>query len=345
MKWLYKITNTLSGKKYIGVTVDPERRWRQHKNKNTNCSVLKSAMNKYGNANFSFELIFYGEDTYVDQLEVEFIKEYETLAPNGYNITLGGDGGNLYCWKDEWNSLLGLDTDKNVAKKLRVPLDVVNSRRRGLKVPPYKDSLVVDWTSYIKILGTKPDPEIAKIIGVTPNRIYQKRKELGIPPYSSPPPSYHHPDELIRLLGTKSDKDLAEQFEVSFTSVYNKRISLSIPKFVPEQGHRKLIWDDNQQELLKDNTLTQSYVAKVLNVSVSTVVRYRKDHCVGRYVGKNKNGKTSFIPLEGEFLEDMLNSELSNKDISLKYNYKVSTVWAKRKSKKFLKIKEERGIE
>ena len=345
MKWLYKVTNTLSGKQYIGVTIEPERRWRQHKNRNTNCSVLKYAMNKYGNHNFTFELIFHGEDTYVDQLEVDFIKEYNTLTPDGYNVTLGGDGGTLYHWEDAWNSLLGKDTDSNISKRIGIPLDVVNSRRRGLSIPPYKDSLVVDWDESVELLGTKPDPEIAKILGVTPNRVYQKRKEFGIPPYGKSPPKYDHPEELLKLLGNKSDKDIAEQFEISFTSVYNKRVSLGITKYVPKQGHRKLLWDEKAEVLLKDNTLTQSYVAEALKVSVPTVARYRKCNNIGRYVGKNKNGKTNFIPLEGEFLEDMLNIELSNKEVSLKYNYKISTIWAKRKSKKFLKIKEERGIE
>lgn len=344
MKWLYRITNTVSGKQYIGVTIDPDRRWRQHRTKNTSSSALKCAIDSYGSDVFNFELLFYGEDRYVDTLEVEFIKDYNTVVPNGYNITLGGDGGNLYEWNDEWNKLLGTDTDKNIAKVVGLSLDVVSSRRKGLQIPPYKDSKLIDWKKHIEVLGTAPDIEIAKTLGVTANRVYQIRKEYGIAPFTPPPPTYTLPAGLISTLGKKSDTDLANEYEVSFTSVYNKRVSLGIDKFIPEEGHRKITWTKEQEILLKDTSKTQKEVAETLGVSVSSVGRYRKDNNVSRYTGKSTNGRLNFIPLEGEFLEDLLNSELSNKDLSLKYGYKTSTLWAKRKSKKFIKIKEEREV-
>lgn len=100
MGFIYKITNTISKKCYIGETVkpDPEKRWIQHKNtikRGIGCPALQDAVKKYGIDNFRFEilLICFDEDRY--KYEIEYIKKYNTLVPNGYNILEGGPGGSF----------------------------------------------------------------------------------------------------------------------------------------------------------------------------------------------------------------------------------------------------------
>ena len=62
MGYIYKITNIVSGKIYIGETklCDPQKRWLQHiaslKHKG-GCPALKDAMIKYGVENFKFDII------------------------------------------------------------------------------------------------------------------------------------------------------------------------------------------------------------------------------------------------------------------------------------------------
>jgi predicted GIY-YIG superfamily endonuclease len=53
MGYIYKITNTITNKCYIGETkqTDPERRWKKHKNaikKGIGCPALQDAVKKYG---------------------------------------------------------------------------------------------------------------------------------------------------------------------------------------------------------------------------------------------------------------------------------------------------------
>jgi group I intron endonuclease len=98
MGFIYKITNTITKKCYIGETVksDPEKRWIQHKNtikRGIGCPALQSAVIKHGIDNFKFEvlLICFDEDRF--KYEIEYIKKYNTLVPNGYNILEGGPGG------------------------------------------------------------------------------------------------------------------------------------------------------------------------------------------------------------------------------------------------------------
>lgn len=98
MGFIYKITNTKSGKVYIGETIqsDPEIRWRQHIrtiDKNKGCPALKDAIKKYGIDIFKFEVIIicFDEDRF--KYEKEYINKYNSQVPNGYNILPGGIGG------------------------------------------------------------------------------------------------------------------------------------------------------------------------------------------------------------------------------------------------------------
>ena len=60
MTGIYKITNMVNGKVYIGQAKDIEKRWKEHKRefryKRKEKIVLYKAMKKYGFENFDFEI-------------------------------------------------------------------------------------------------------------------------------------------------------------------------------------------------------------------------------------------------------------------------------------------------
>lgn len=93
--YLYKITNLVNGKMYIGVTKNPEKRRKQHlysyptKGKNY---PIRHAVKKYGRDNFSFEVLCIGSEEYIYELEKKAIIAYGTVR-NGYNVAAGGKGG------------------------------------------------------------------------------------------------------------------------------------------------------------------------------------------------------------------------------------------------------------
>lgn len=100
MGFIYKITNTINGKCYIGETTksDPEKRWKEHKStikRRVGCPALQNSVIKHGIDNFKFEILIicFDEDRY--KYEIEYIKKYNTLIPNGYNILEGGPGGSF----------------------------------------------------------------------------------------------------------------------------------------------------------------------------------------------------------------------------------------------------------
>lgn len=95
--WVYKITNLVNEKCYIGITTNLEYRWHCHKNA-PNYPYLKnplySAIRKYGIENFKFEVIEEGIQDIVTLGEKErfYIKEYNShVSKNGYNLTWGGE--------------------------------------------------------------------------------------------------------------------------------------------------------------------------------------------------------------------------------------------------------------
>lgn len=102
MGYIYKITNTLNGKNYIGQTVKSvQKRFTQHKN-NANKPyfsqiVLYKAFNKYGFENFQCETLEEVENKKLDEREKYWIEYYDSYF-NGYNSTLGGRAVQLYDW-------------------------------------------------------------------------------------------------------------------------------------------------------------------------------------------------------------------------------------------------------
>ena len=98
---IYCVTSP-SGKKYIGQCVKELiggkkwgyiSRWKEHirdsKTRNY-CRLLNNAINKYQPENFLVELILECNIDQLDDYERHYINLYNTLTPNGYNLTSGG---------------------------------------------------------------------------------------------------------------------------------------------------------------------------------------------------------------------------------------------------------------
>lgn len=102
---VYKITNNITGKSYIGSTNNYKRRIKEHKIY-VNCDPSREGYNrhlyrsfrKYGLDNFTFEILVDNIDTLSNARKIEYEKkkEFNTIEPNGYNIMDGTEG-----WTDK----------------------------------------------------------------------------------------------------------------------------------------------------------------------------------------------------------------------------------------------------
>lgn len=93
---IYKITNKINGKIYVGQSIDIYKRWLSHeRSTNTSNSILHRAFRKYGIDNFLFEIIERCNNGELNDREVYWISELNTYVGNegshGYNMTTGGD--------------------------------------------------------------------------------------------------------------------------------------------------------------------------------------------------------------------------------------------------------------
>lgn len=96
MYYVYKIVNLSNNKVYIGCTNNIKRRTEYHLDRlNRNChdnKFLQKDWNFFGHEYFDIEIIesFIEDDKF--EKEIFYIKEYDSLFPSGYNLTVGGKG-------------------------------------------------------------------------------------------------------------------------------------------------------------------------------------------------------------------------------------------------------------
>ena len=105
---IYKITNTVTNKLYIGQTVSHvlnhnkyrrygcEKRLDSHiseairNNKKNQCHFLNNSIRKHGGDKFIVELIDKCDMNSGDETESKYIKQYNSMFPTGYNLKIGG---------------------------------------------------------------------------------------------------------------------------------------------------------------------------------------------------------------------------------------------------------------
>lgn len=132
--FIYKVTNKITGKSYIGKTTKSlNERKRQHlklsKTKNTH---FLNALRSYGENNFNWDIIDTAKtNDELNQKEIYWIKEYNSIN-NGYNMIDGGTGGyNIYAvnanrekrkgktWEDIYGKNKSLNLKENARNRIK----------------------------------------------------------------------------------------------------------------------------------------------------------------------------------------------------------------------------------
>ena len=97
---IYKVTNRINGMSYVGQTIktlEKRRRdheWRIERKYESRCTYFHNSLRKYGKNNFIWEIIEECDSREELNLAEEwYVRYYNTLKPNGYNILYGGVNG------------------------------------------------------------------------------------------------------------------------------------------------------------------------------------------------------------------------------------------------------------
>lgn len=105
--FIYKITNKVNGKAYIGKTrYTVEFRWRQHQHEKDK-NYFHNAIHQYGADNFNVETLEECEVTQLNEREIFYIAKYDTFN-NGYNMTIGGGGKRKIYADNQYDEIEGL---------------------------------------------------------------------------------------------------------------------------------------------------------------------------------------------------------------------------------------------
>lgn len=119
---IYKITNLVNNKVYIGQSINIEKRWANEKSnsKRKNGKKLSEAFTQYGIENFSFEILEECPQEKLNEKEKYYISFYNSVE-DGYNTTLGGSTGKYR-----------IDTEEH-SKKIRKQYRILNKEKIKLK--------------------------------------------------------------------------------------------------------------------------------------------------------------------------------------------------------------------
>ena len=100
---IYVRPNLINGKKYVGQATDLKTRQNRWNDLNQPYAgpAINAARAKYGIEAFGFEILKECEDDELDYWEKYYIKELNTKAPYGYNLTDGGGGMSGYTLSEE----------------------------------------------------------------------------------------------------------------------------------------------------------------------------------------------------------------------------------------------------
>jgi group I intron endonuclease len=164
---LYRVDCAASGKSYFGITKRPlKRRWQDHVRNSKHESIpgLAGAIRKYGVEAFTVSCIAsFDTRREAEDAERAAIVEFGTMAPGGYNLSQGGDGGTT-----RFGAKHSKETKEKISKAhLGVPQspehrEANGAARRGKPLKP-------EHAAKIRLIGRlnkgKKRTEVEKIAG------------------------------------------------------------------------------------------------------------------------------------------------------------------------------------
>lgn len=182
--YIYKHTNKINNKVYIGQTCqDPEKRWRKGEGYKDSPLFYK-AIQKYGWDNFTHEIIEQGNDElWADSREIYWIAYYDSYNNDakGYNLTPGGSNYMKELWQNpeyrEHMSKSFSEARKKSWTNEEFANNMLNKMLDGLK----KSWSNPEWRAKrIQALAGENNPNAKAVINIETGKIFSTMKEAAV---------------------------------------------------------------------------------------------------------------------------------------------------------------------
>lgn len=165
--YFYRITNLVNGNDYVGITVNIQKRFRDHKRDGRKPvtegeSLIAKAIRKYGVDNFKFEIVTICRTLDIG-CDIERLARF--LKMGKYNRTLGGEGVTGHRHSDESKAKMRaakLGKPREITPEHRAKLVANGQARKGIpKTEEHKANMSKARTGYK--LGPRPQEVKDKI--------------------------------------------------------------------------------------------------------------------------------------------------------------------------------------
>lgn len=131
---IYKITNLMTGRFYIGQSKNIERRYIEHCTRSHDKEIVDLNINLWGKENFSLEILEECPIDKLDEREDYYIKLYNAVEL-GYNILNGGQNNGYRCGENNGNAKLTDEDVYNIRESYR------KREKRGEVFSKYSDKI------------------------------------------------------------------------------------------------------------------------------------------------------------------------------------------------------------
>lgn len=229
---IYKITNLINNKCYIGQSTDITKRWSAEKRRAFNSdddaynTLLSRAFRKYGIEAFKFEVLEECSKEHLDEREKYFIAKFKSNNIDfGYNLTSGGQGApnlNFKLTNQDVATIKQLLKETNIPQKeiaiqFNVGEDTISMINTGRTRFSNEDNYPIRETkkSYCKICGKK----ISSVSTYCNKCSHFLQRKVNRPTR----------DELKQLIWTKAFTTIGKEFSVSDNTIRKWCAAYNLP--------------------------------------------------------------------------------------------------------------------
>lgn len=268
---IYKITNIVNGKVYIGQTINYKKRSKQHfstlrKGVHRN-PYLQKSFDKYGEDKFVIEILETCSHDKLDQLEIHYINEYDSLNKRiGYNMLTGGSKRRII--PEEVRKKIGM------AHKGRK-----NTPEHNKNISIGRKGIVLPMEAIIRMKNTKKENK-TQWGENNPNAVLSNEQVENL---------------ILDMLEGLTVEDVMEKYKCSRQTVYGITRNRTYKVVLPDRREELYNLNELKQKQTKAKIIpmylegySQNQIAQKLKVSRNTVQKVLKENEIDTQMYKNQ---------------------------------------------------------